>query len=76
MVTEKQYGDWAKTIGRLEDFTDSELGEMKELMYIAATEDLKSIGVDINDQEIKWVVKQFDADHISIAWKTVVKQNG
>lgn len=54
----KKYGNWTRIEGKLEDFTESEIEEFKELIYESASESLQAIGVDIKDQQIEWVIQQ------------------
>lgn len=84
------YGDWTRMDGVLEETPQSLIEEVKELMYEVARESLAVVGVDIEQQEIEWVIRQNYTDgesfsdkpfddakaYITIAWKTVVNPNG
>ncbi|WP_211749918.1 hypothetical protein [Paenibacillus sp. Marseille-Q4541] len=87
MVT--TYGDWTKMKGSKKDLTPELFDEIKELMHEQATEVMKNQGIDINHQEIKWVVLErsnspfaseavYDSNgpYISIGWKIEVEHNG
>lgn len=84
------YGDWSRMDGILEETPQTLIEEIKELMYEVARESLAQVGVDIEHQEVEWVIRQNYTDgdlisddpfegakaYITIAWKTVVNPNG
>jgi formate dehydrogenase maturation protein FdhE len=84
------YGDWSRMEGVLEEIPQTLIEEIKGLMYEVAKESLAQVGVDIEQQEIEWIIRQNYTDgdlisddpfegakaYITIAWKTVVNPNG
>lgn len=86
----REYGNWTRVDGELEEIPDIVIEEVKAQLYENATQTLEDIGVDIGNQEIEWIVRQayyngdkfvFDNDPegkpcVTVAWKTKVKKNG
>lgn len=86
----KEYGNWTRTDGKLEEFTENEIDEFKQLIYESATESLQEIGINLADHKVEWIIQQayYDGNQfvhpehplavpcVTIAWKTKVINNG
>lgn len=72
MVGEK-FGNWVRFEGDLKTVDPGLLIEVKELLYVNATDTLDGVGVDINGQELEWNVEQMDEKYIKMSWGLVVK---
>ena len=66
---DKTYGDWTKADA------DS-IDEAKLALFEQARQSLENIGVDIENQDIEWIVKPLNENQVTVAWKTVVTSNG
>jgi hypothetical protein len=87
MVT---YGDWTRIEGELDDIEPEVIEQTKKEMYVVAEGALKSVGVDIAEQTLEWVIRQSYSDgemiddkpfdgakpYVTVGWKTAVNNNG
>ena len=55
----KQYGNWCKTKGTLEDMPKGLVDEIIDMMYEQATEELAADGIVIAKHTVEWHVTRW-----------------
>ncbi len=97
MVDEKDYdtydtySDWHVFKGKIDDYSQVKIEELKLKMHVEAKKTLEKHGINIDEQHIEWTVQQHNLDgpifisdpkngidgpYITIGWKVLVKDNG